>query len=261
MCVLFEIYLQKLSICWTLHIAFNTMHTVLLFMESIYRYICEQKCITEISDFRWHEFKSKKIYFRKIAKVNVVVFDVDHSIGGYLHLCWKFFQQKIAMCVSFKLHYDSFAMHLVLLKMCANVTIKQKQTKLKALWTSQKSKTKCCDGKQAFNFLFWLLLMASFTVCDLHNLFFFSSRLSPPLAYIDTPFRRTWHFFYAVCWIYMLFISWLLNWTIFVVEVVAGITGVVVVVVGGFLFERSSFEKGQIRWYIRKSREYVRKLF
>lgn len=42
------------------------------------------------------------------------------------------------MCVPFKLHYDSFEMHLVLLKMCANVTIKQKQTKLKALWTSQK---------------------------------------------------------------------------------------------------------------------------
>lgn len=64
--------------------------------------------------------------------MNAVVFDVDHSIGGYLHLCWTFFK-NIAMCVPFKLHYDSFAMHLVLLKMCANVTIKQKQTKLKAL--------------------------------------------------------------------------------------------------------------------------------
>lgn len=81
-----------------LSIAFNTMHAELLFMESIYRYICEQKCITEISDFRWHEFKSKKKYFRKIAKVNVVVFDVDHSIGGYLHLCWKFFKNT-SRCV------------------------------------------------------------------------------------------------------------------------------------------------------------------
>lgn len=46
-----------------LSIAFNTMHAELLFMESIYRYICEQKYITEISDFRWHEFKSKKKIF------------------------------------------------------------------------------------------------------------------------------------------------------------------------------------------------------